>query len=565
MEIKIQPLTKKHALITSPYNNKLINILRKTPTRKYVGGQYNVINVEYLESFLDAVQYYGFDVRVEKEFFPVKIRVDKSISVNIDLGFIDDERVNRLAYLKRPRDGYALVKILRDEYGCMVEVFDESEEISIDLPSQPELYPYQEEALGFLRRRDYNGLLALEMGLGKTVVAISAIRELGLGPVLIVAPASLLYQWKKEIEELFGYSDACVLTSDLSMSRARSLFMKSDVIITNYEFLRKYNFSRVFELLILDECQRIKNWRTKVAQAISEVIAKRVIALSGTPIENNLLELYNIVDQVCPGYYGSLRGFKNRYIRKKGYSARYYNLDDVYAQLKGVMYRKRRCDVEVDLPELVVRDYRVTLSKKEMEVYHRILRDNIDEPLAGVANAKVFVSNPALRMDVRFSTKEVELLNLLDSFESEKVVVFSQYKRNIDRLNSLIDGRPCFCIHGSTRKRRRQEIIDEFLGSDNGVLVLTEVGNFGLNLQDVSVLVNFDLPWTYAKLEQRIGRIQRINAKGRKKVVFNFICKGTIDEHIDSIIYKKKELSDATVDGVKALLAKSVYYGISTR
>lgn len=75
--------------------------------------------------------------------------MDKSISVNIDLGFIDDERVNRLAYLKRPRDGYALVKILRDEYGCMVEVFDESEEVSIDLPSQPELYPYQEEALGF--------------------------------------------------------------------------------------------------------------------------------------------------------------------------------------------------------------------------------------------------------------------------------------------------------------------------------------------------------------------------------------------------------------------------------
>lgn len=555
--VAIIPITKKCFMTLHKYDPQLVELYRTIPGRRYEENlKANIIPAEYYLEVKEEAERMG-----KKTFFcepfPIIIKIDRPIQININPYIFNNPRINRLAYLERPRDGYQIAKILRGE-GANVEIIDDSEEIEINIPRQPKLYPFQEEALQFLRERDYTGLLALEMGLGKTIISCTAIKELGKGPVLIIAPASLLVQWKNEMERLFGYDKATIVTS--GDKDAEKKFMQGEVIITNYEFLRKYNPPRCFELLILDECQRIKNWKTKTARAISEVIAKRVIALSGTPLENNLIELYNIVDQVEPAYFGTFKSFLRKYVH--GWTGDRNviptSLEHLHEVLQGIMFRRRRYEVADQLPKVKEIDYYINLTSQEQSEYERMIYRSDGNYLKLVVDLKVFASNSALRMDISKSSKEVELEWLLDNYYDDKVVVFTQYKKNIPRLTGLVHERVYYVMDGSTEKEERFKIIREFLQSDNAVLFTTEVGNFGLNLQEVPVIINFDIPWTYSRLEQRIGRVNRLGSDLDLNIVVNMLCKNTIDETIYKVVYRKKELADLTIDGVKGWLADHI-------
>jgi SNF2 family DNA or RNA helicase len=459
--------------------------------------------------------------------------------------------MNRLFFLKRPRDGYRLADFMRLD-GLDVKVRDKVKGVNLDMGCNVELYPFQEECMQFLRKTNYSGLIALDMGLGKTIIACKALEEVGKGPALIVAPSSLLYQWCEELEEHFNKKATIITSKTPAKHRLEAMHEAIDdtgIIITNYEFLRTFKSDVQFEFLILDECQRVKNWETQTAQTISKIPARRVIGLSGTPVENNLKELYNITDQIKPAFFGTMKKFYHDFVYDKtGSNFKYKNLEDLYKKLTDLMFRKKKDEVLLQLPKLTQETVVVELTPKELSFYRDML---IGKPvLAAIANAKVFATSSTLRMhDLAISSKEKELFTLLKEMDGKRIV-FSESKQEVKKLAELID-EELFVLHGDVPKIDRGKIANEFKASHDSILLMTEVGTFGLNMQHTNILINFDLPWTYARLEQRIGRIQRAKSKFDKCFAFNMMSKGTIDHHVINLITKKKELFDLSINGDK--------------
>jgi SNF2 family DNA or RNA helicase len=459
--------------------------------------------------------------------------------------------MSRLFFLKRPRDGYRLADLMRQD-GTKVRIRDKVRNIPLNMGCNVELYPFQEECMQFLRKTNYGGLIALDMGLGKTIIACKAMEEVGQGPALIVAPSSLLYQWADELQTHFSKT-ATIITSKTKkedrLTVMRDALNKTGIVITNYEFLRTFKSDLQFEFLILDECQRVKNWKTKTAQTISKIPARRVIGLSGTPVENDLKELYNVTDQIKPAFFGTMKQFYRNYIRaQNGNKMVYKNLEDVYKKLTDLMFRRKKDEVLLDLPFLIQETIAVHLTPAELSFYREMLIGM--HILEAVTNAKVFASSSSLRMDIDISSKEKELFTLLNEMEGKRIV-FSQSKTEVKRLAEMIKDEELFILHGEIPKLDRGGIAQQFKESENGILLMTEVGTFGLNMQHTNILINFDLPWTYARLEQRIGRIQRAKSKYDKCFVFNLMSKDTIDHHVVNLITDKKDLFDKTINGDK--------------
>lgn len=461
---------------------------------------------------------------------------------------------NRLLYLKRPRDGYVYAREL-EKYGYKVKVIDQY--ASIDIPETTpkiELYDYQKECMEFLRSNDYIGLVALDIGLGKTMVSAQSIYELGKGPVLIVAPSSLLYQWQRALKEFYDL-DSDVITSKIKKDKRAEAFENSPIAITNYELLRTVDFKRQYALLILDEIHRVKNWRSKTSQTISNIVSKRVIGLTGTPIEKNLFELYNIIEQILPGSLGTLTDFKNRYILQDNWGSviGYSNLEEVYERLQGIMFRKRKEDVLGDLPDLIEKNVFVQPTRVEKKIYNQF-----DGSIGEVARAKVFCSSSAMiDSDITHSSKEKELMQWVGNFP-EKTVIFSQYLKEVKRMSSLFTNRPIFHIHGEIDKKERQNQVDEFAKTDDGLMIMTDAGTYGIDgLQVSDTLINMDLPYTYSLYGQRVGRLQRRGNDAQSVTVVNLFTEVPFDRAILGLINQRKVLSDKAIDGIMTSVLKN--------
>ena len=472
--------------------------------------------------------------------------------------------MSRLWYLTRPRDGYRIAQILEGQ-GYDIEVIDKVENTPLNMTPQVNLYPFQEECMGFLRKNNYTGLIALDMGLGKTIIACKSIQEIGEAPILIVAPSSLLYQWKDELNEHFGYDKANVVTSKIKKDDRLDEMNKADITITNYEFIRLLgeSYTRQFELMILDEAHRVKNWSAQTSLAIAGIPARRVIALTGTPVVNNIKELYHITDQIIPAFFGTMNNFYREYINesKRG-GETYKNLEDIYLKLNNeLMFRKKKSEVFMDLPKRIEQTIAVPLTAQERAGYDKMLQEQ-DFVLSAVTNAKVFATSSFLRMpNIEISSKEKELFTVLNEFEG-RTIVFSGSKIEVKRLAEMIpknsNKQNVYMLHGDINKEEREVVKAGFKSSPDGVLLMTEIGVEGLNLQYAGNLINFDLPWTHAMLEQRIGRIERNGSKFDRIHVVNIISDDTIDNHVMDIIRKKSELFEVTVNGAKSELANKL-------
>jgi SNF2 family DNA or RNA helicase len=534
--------------------NEVIDALRLIPGRRYLPPtKSNIIPTSQVGTLRGLLKNYSFSDGNNKTHY--KIHVENNQFYTQPEYIPVGKRDLRLCYLKRPRDGYELHRFF-DEEGVSSTLLDQVSKTPLSLEKNVTLYPFQEECMQFLRENDYNGLVSLDMGLGKTLISCEAIMELGKGPILIVTLASLLNQWNSELKKHYGYSDANIVTSKIKPKKRVEEFCKGDIVITNYEFLRTLDeIPRQFTLLVLDECQRVKNWNTKTAQAIARVPAQRVMGLSGTPVEKNLKELYNIVDAIRPGYFGTMRQFYRDHVRKFGYKVTYRNLEDVYQKLQGIMFRRKKEDIELQLPAITRSSIEVPLSKKEYSFYREMIGE-CETILEAIVHAKIFASSSALRMNIKTSSKEKELVETIDNID-DRIIVISQYKKEVQRIEQLME-RETYILHGGVKKELRTGIIEEFEKTDNGVLLMTTVGSHGLNMQKNRVLINFDLPWTNALLEQRIGRIHRIGSEFDKVFVLNMLSKDTIDHYIEDLICYRKDLSDITIDGAQKYLIEKM-------
>lgn len=440
------------------------------------------------------------------------------------------------------------------------------------------LYPYQRTGALFAARAG-RSLIADDMGLGKTIQAIAAAeilaRVMGIERVLIVSPTSLKHQWKEEIEK-FTDRPAQVIEGLLA-SRATQYKTEAFFKITNYDVIcRDLEPIRTWapDLIILDEAQRIKNWKTRTAQTVKKLASEHAIVLTGTPLENRLEELHSIVEFVDRFRLGPAFRFlhEHQHVDENGRVIGYHNLSQISATLAPILVRRTKQEVLTELPERLEKNFFVEMTPKQRdhhqencETVMRIVSkwrryhflSEADQLRLRIALQNMRMScNSTYLLDhtTDFGVKSDELTALLEEvFEQPdaKVVVFSQWLRTHELLVRRFEPRKWDYVlfHGGVPSRERKDLIRRFKSEPACRLFLsTDAGGVGLNLQNAQMVVNMDQPWNPAVLEQRIGRVHRLGQHRPVRVV-NFVSQGTIEQSMLSLLSFKKSLFIGVLDG----------------
>jgi hypothetical protein len=441
------------------------------------------------------------------------------------------------------------------------------------------LFPYQREGMLHLAFNE-RALLADEMGLGKTIQAIAActlLHRMGKAEkALVVTPASLKAEWEEQIQRFSGLSYRLVFGPH--RERLRALEHPTFFTIVNYEQMVRdaLEVNRLLhpDIVVLDEAQRIKNWNTKTAQAIKRLQSRYAFVLTGTPIENRIDEIYSIVDFLDPTVFGPLFRFNREFyqLNERGRPEEYQNLELLRERIRPLMLRRRKADIETELPARTDRNYFVTLSHQQLETYRdhetvaaRLVQIAKRRPLTQQEQEKLIRELSMMRMvcdtnyildrDDRTSPKIEELENILAACLAEpeaKVVLFSEWERMLElvreRLQRMKIG---YAWHtGSVPQKRRRAEIRVFKSDPQcRIFLSTDSGGVGLNLQNASVVINCDLPWNPAKLEQRIARAWRKNQL-RAVTVMNLIAENTIEHRILGTLAAKQGLADGVLDSI---------------
>jgi len=444
------------------------------------------------------------------------------------------------------------------------------------------LYPYQAEGALFAVRAG-RALIGDDMGLGKTIQAIAATeilaRHFGVSKVLVICPTSLKYQWQSEIMRFSGRQgdNAARVINGGRAQRHKDYALDDLCKITNYEKL-KPDLDLIAawapELVIVDEAQRVKNWNTIAARALKRIDSPYAIVLTGTPLENKLEELISIVQFVDQHRLGPTWKLLHEHQVKDevGRVTGYTGLDKIGQTLAPVMIRRRKSEVLRQLPSRTDQNLLVPMTEMQMR-YHqenadvvakivqrwrrtRFLSDKDQRRLTCALQNMRMSCNSTYLLDreTDHGVKADELGALFDDLfaESEaKAVVFSQWTRTHDILIRRLDARELGYVsfHGGVPSDQRPAIVARFRDDPTcRVFLSTDAGATGLNLQHASILVNMDLPWNPAILEQRIARIHRMGQIRPVRIV-NFVAKGTIEEGMLSVLAFKRSLSAGILDG----------------
>ncbi len=441
-----------------------------------------------------------------------------------------------------------------------------------------ELYPYQKEGVRFAVFKKA-AIIADEMGLGKTLQAI-AVAELkkqifGFTKVLVITPASVKDQWKREIEK-FSSETAVVVSGGKKNRQQIYEEDKSFFKITNYEAAMRDILTIIRwspDFVILDEAQRIKNFETKTHQALLSIPRKHSLVITGTPLENKLVDVYGIVQFSDHTLLTPLWAFAANHFNmsksRKNKVLGYRNLETVHNKLKSLIIRRRKEDVFDSLPDEIVNTYYLDLSMEQEEIHQgylasmfAIISKKILTPMDIKRLQKILLS---MRMvcdstylidkQTNISPKLAELANILRELVIEngrKVVLFSEWTTMTYLIGKVLSdmGIDFVELTGKVPTTKRQKLIDEFdSNSSCKVFLSTDAGGVGLNLQSADCVINFELPWNPAKLNQRIGRISRIGQKSSKINVVNLVTKNSIEEKVFAGINLKQELFDAVLSG----------------
>ncbi|HZZ77848.1 MAG TPA: DEAD/DEAH box helicase [Gemmataceae bacterium] len=440
------------------------------------------------------------------------------------------------------------------------------------------LYDYQAEGALFAARVG-RCLIGDEMGLGKTIQAIAAAelmtKHFGVERILILCPTSLKHQWQREIERFSG-REAQVIAGD-KPTRWVQFVQPGDIKIMNYDTVHT-DLDLIGQwspdLVILDEAQRIKNWNTRVARSVKKIEAPYAIVLTGTPLENRLEELISIVqfvDRHCLG--PTFRLLENHQVRDDvGKVIGYTRLDQIGKTLQPILLRRRKDDVLDQLPGRMEKNQFVPMTPQQQEMhdenraivarivqkwrrFHYLSEADKQRLMTGLQRMRMVCDSTYLldpSGDFGFKTAEViaQLEEILSDPEA-KVVIFSQWLRMHELLMDQFQekGWDHVFFHGGVPGKQRKDLVDRFRDNpDCRIFTATDAGGVGLNLQFASVVINIDLPWNPAVLEQRIGRVHRLGQK-RPVQVINFVARGTIEEGMLSVLRFKKSLFAGVLDG----------------
>ncbi len=458
------------------------------------------------------------------------------------------------------------------------EILRDYSDNEIDRLLNASLYPYQREGVRFAFEKG-KAVIADEMGLGKTIQAIATaemlIREHLVESVLILCPTSLKYQWKREIER-FTNSKAHVIEGH-HLLRVKQYHCEAPYKIISYHSACndiKALGSLETDMLIMDEVQRLKNWNTQISKSARRIRAHYAVLLSGTPLENKLEELYSImefVDQFCLSPYYQ---FKADYIQTSpsGKVIGYQKLNEIGTRIRQNLIRRTKKQVALQMPDRQDKILLVPMTKEQSA-----LHDDFSFKVSLIVNKwnkthfiseaerlrllklmsqmrMVADSTYILDQETRFDTKVDEVMNILhdilESNEEEKVVVFSQWERMTRLIARELEksGIGYENLHGGVPSIKRRSIIENFTDSPScRVFLSTDAGSTGLNLQAASTLINIDLPWNPAVLEQRIARIYRLGQQ-RNIQVINLVSHDSFEEKMLDRLKFKTAMFEGVLD-----------------
>ncbi|NOU48331.1 MAG: DEAD/DEAH box helicase [Bacteroidales bacterium] len=578
------------------YSDSMDSRLNKLGTTKHImfafmklkadSALYNRLNKKFpfIEIFCDPLNEYKVTW-----FYPHPMPVDEQLLISryfkkstfIEdadlkgfLGFIEESGEFQLIHI-RPEVRERIGTAYEEEMLSTIQSIYQPDYTSLKV----ELFPYQKEGIDFALFRKA-AIIADEMGLGKTVQAIgTAILKkqiFDFKKTLVVCPASLKEQWKKEIEK---FSDEKALVIEGLPDDRERQYQDNEhfFFIINYETILRDQLAlnkAGFDFLILDEAQRIKNYETKTAASISRLQFKHVLVITGTPIENRLIDIFSIVSVINPYFFGPLWEFSYQHClfdpEKHNKINGYYNLQKLNNRLEPILIRREKRKVLDQLPNVQQFNVPVNLSPLQAD-YHasyargiaQIIRKKFLTPydlqklqLLLASMRMVCDSTYLIDEETNESPKLEELkymlLEKLDVPNSDrKIIIFSEWVKVHKLIGQILrENNIGFAeLNGSVPVKLRGELIRKFETNPYCKIFLsTEAGGSGLNLQVADTLINFELPWNPAKKNQRIGRIDRLGQKSNKLTIFNFISRRSIEEQIASGLLVKQSLFDGVLD-----------------
>jgi len=440
------------------------------------------------------------------------------------------------------------------------------------------LYSYQQTGMLHLAFTE-RALLADEMGLGKTVQAIAAcelLRRLNkVQKVLVIATASLKAEWEEQIAKFTGLSN--IIIQGPRAERLKQYQTSSFFYLANYEqiLMDGPEIQRLIspDVIILDEAQRIKNWQTKTANAVKRLTSPYAFVLTGTPLENRIDDIYSVIQFLDPYLFGSLFRFNRDFYQldQDGKPAGYKNLDELNRRLRPIMLRRRKGDVEEQLPDRTINNYFVGMDEEQQVRYGeyndrvaRLLAEAKRRPLRKEELEKLQRWLACMRMlcdtpyildpECKISPKLRELKNILEELLEDptaKIIIFSEWERMLQLVRDLAEKMNLnFAWHtGSVPQHKRRQDIKRFKEQPDCRLFLsTDSGSVGLNLQSANIVINLDLPWNPAKLEQRIARAWRKHQMRSVRVI-NLVCENSIEHRMLDLLAQKQALAQGVLEG----------------
>ena len=498
----------------------------------------------------------------------------------------------RAAYLDQSIRESGIHNIERNaSFKEFVQNIREPEDMDFPLPSglKGVLRDYQKFGFKWLKTLDFyklGGVLADDMGLGKTIqiiaLLLSARIEKGPSPSIVVVPTSLVFNWCAELDRFApGLKYIIIIGSKEERQKLLLTLSEYDVIITSYPLMRRdfdsYSAYR-FRFCILDEAQHIKNPASRNAKSVKQIKSEVRFALTGTPMENNLYELWSIFEFVLPGYLCSYNKFNEKYVQLATGEDGYEALHDLSRQIKPFLLRRLKKDVLNELPEKIENTMLAELTEEQKKLYLAYLQDikgeikkEIEETgfersrikiLAALTRLRQLCCHPALFIEnYHGGSGKMQLLEeiLQESIEGgHRILIFSQFTGILQLVKKRLDELkiPYLYLDGSTPVNDRGYLVNSFNeGLGKVFLISLKAGGTGLNLTGADTVIHFDPWWNPAVEDQATDRSYRI---GQKKSVYvmKLVARGTIEEKILALQEKKRVLIDAVIQPGETLLSK---------
>lgn len=604
IENGLEELAQKYVVYTTE-KFKNVNIKKKTNITSTFGiGQDNILSYGFNLGDINSDEIVNIfkEMKNKKKYYRLKNgdilnledeNLQQLENLSEDLELTDEEIINGKGTILKYRAIY-LDSLKNTKYNIIStdNLFDnfinnfykyKDSELTLNKNDMNILRDYQITGVKWLynlAKTGFGGILADEMGLGKTIQTIYYIKQILKDDinkkVLIVVPTSLAYNWEKEFNM---YASEIKKVICVGKKENREEILKNtnsyNVIITTYGLLREdyeYYKDLIFDTFIIDEAQNIKNNLAGITRCVKGINATTKFALTGTPLENSVLELWSIFDFIMPGYLASLSKFQSKY-KIKDYNEETNNLiKGLSSQINPFILRRKKSDVVKELPEKLINDIYIELDEKQKILYAAELekvKKEIDEAMQTGGMSKVRFIMLTLLTKLRQlcidpkiiyenydgNTNKIDtLINIVDEYikNNHKILIFSSFKTGLNIVRESLEKHKIetYMIDGSVSSKNRMQMVDDFNNNPKVkvFLIMLKSGGTGLNLTSADVVIHLDLWWNPQAENQATDRAHRIG-QTKKVEVIHLIMKGTIEEKILELQNKKRILSDKLIDG----------------